>query len=620
MKKIFFPIIFVLGIFSMGCYKTILDTNPNYAVSSSTMWNTDNLTDLGMAGVYETLRLGYSSGGSATSGLVLFDTYAMDRFAYTGQDYYNSNGNSDDGIVNGTATTSSSQFTKTWQYLYEGVSRANDAIYNIPLQSPSLVTKKAKYVAEAKFMRAYFYFRLNQVFSGIPVYLTPTPYNQLNHASKSRDSVWLVIIQDLTDAINEPNLPAKYAAGDPNYGHATKGAAYALRGMVYQYQNKYDLAIADFQSVQSSGFALYSTGNPNTDYKMLFKAANEQSPEMIFSMQNIQQAGGWGGNAGFLCGTRTSYGGNGWDWYSPSNELVDLYENKDGSKFSWDTYIPGYTTMTPAQREVYFIRDGATAAELTAASTRGADVTKYLAVGNEARIAAVYSNRDPRLSQSVITPYSSYLGLSSTAGTTAANYFLRWPYRNSASPTFDLQADKTAYCLYWYRKFVAEGIEYGATGADRSSNPTDFPLIRYVDVLLRWAECLCEKSGVTQPALDLVNLVRTRAGMPSLQIANAALPTFVSSQADLRNRIRNERRIEFPNEGVNYFDEVRWGTWKALKFTQANGAANGPKQIFGTLTGPQYVYSGDQVLTWPVPSSVVQITNGVVAATPGWIY
>ena len=66
--------------------------------------------------------------------------------------------------------------------------------------------------------------------------------------------------------------------------------------------------------------------------------------------------------------------------------------------------------MEPAARAVFFLRDGLTDAEKEAMKTAGADMSKYLPEGNEARIKAAYANRDPRLTASIITPYSTYDG------------------------------------------------------------------------------------------------------------------------------------------------------------------------------------------------------------------
>ena len=84
---------------------------------------------------------------------------------------------------------------------------------------------------------------------------------------------------------------------------------------------------------------------------------------------------------------------------------------------------------------------------------------------------------------------------------------------------------------------------------NRSFGPIDFPIIRYADVLLNWAEALNEANDVTG-AIAKVNEVRARVGMPALQRTDATRPTFVTGQADLRERIRNERPGEFINEGV----------------------------------------------------------------------
>lgn len=598
MKQVYYFLSIALFWGLAACNKGILDTAQNNKVASANMWTTDPLTDQGVSGVYAALRLG--SGGGTQS--PLYELWSMDRLGVTGQDYDNGN---NDNLLTATATTSTGYFSTTWSYFYEGVARSNDAIKNIPLLSPSDPTKKARYVAECKFLRAYFYFRLAELYQTVPIYTEPTDYDKFTKPASSRDSVWGQVLSDLTDAINEPNLPSFYTSNDPNWGHVTKGAAYALRGEVYMWQKKYAQAITDFQQVQSAGYALYTAGGSQS-YKMLFKQAQNQCAEMIFSMQN-NATSGYGGTTEFYCGTRSSYGSC-WDWFSPSSFLVELYENSDGSKFNWDQVIPGYSSMTPAAREVYFIRNNATASELAGAQGRGADVSKYDATNNEARITAAYSNRDPRLLQTIITPYSTYLGNMGAD----QNYVLRWPYRTSNSPTFDIQTDAPAqkYGLYWYRKFVYEGSSEGAL---RNAVPINYPIIRYADVLLQWAEAINESQGVTQQALDLINQVRNRVGMPKLQTTDATKPTYVSSTSDLRQRIRNERFVEFPLEGVTYFDELRWGTWKQEKF-----GTGGPVQMWGSVIAP-YTWQADYITTWPIPATVVQM-NSNMTKTPGWIY
>jgi len=587
MKKIFIALLTVIIV--TGCKKNLLDTAPYSSVASSTMWTTDNFTDLGVAGVYQALRLGENTGGDSE-----LELYMFDRFAYTGQ--YRSQ----ESMLSGTITTGNSLFSSTWQNLYEGVQRANDAIKNIPLKSPSDAAKKGRYVAECKFLRAYFYLRLNQLWKGVPIYLEPFTAEEATKPRSTETEVWNQVVTDLTDAINEPNLPQIYAAGAANYGHVTKGAAYALRGKAYLYLKKWDLAAADFNMVKSAGYALFS------NYVTLFKAANEQCSEMIFSIQNVAVAGGgttgYGSTTQWFCGTRSSFGSC-WNQYLVSPNLVDLYQNLDGSTFNWDAVLPGYSSLTPAQREVFFLRNNLTAAEITAATTRGAAMNLYLPTGNEERILRAYANRDPRLAANVITPYSTYNGAYNSLNATVIS---RWPYRAEAAIGGDLRTDTQSYFYYLYRKFVYEGI---SETINRSYGPTDFPIIRYADVLLMWAEALNEQ-GLTSEAVAKVNEVRSRAGVGLL---NSSAATAVAGQDDLRERIRNERRVEFPNEGINYFDELRWKSWKDKVFY----AGNGVKQVWGANVYT-YSFQGDYIYNWPIPLVETQ-RNPNLKQNDGWI-
>lgn len=585
MKKIT-TIILLCGLVSAtSCKKNILNLSPYTSVGASTMWTSDNLTDEGMAGVYAALRLGQNTGGDSGEELYMLDQLGSSTQARGAVNLLNGSSTANDGI-----------YYDFWRNLYEGVQRANNALANLPA-SPSAANKKARYVAEAKFLRAYFYMRLNQLYKGVPIYLTYTLPLQATKPRNTEAEVWAQVVADLTDAINEPNLPNIYPAGNPDYGHATKGAAYALRGKAYLYMQKYDLAAADFQQVQNAGYGLF----PN--YYTLFKQANQQCNEMIFAIQNIAIVGA-GGTMQWFCGSRSSFGSC-WDNYVvPPNE-VDLYQNIDGSTFSWDTVLPGYSAMTPAQREVFFLRNNLTASEIAAATARGAQMSLYLPTGNEARIATAYANRDPRLALSVITPYSTYNGV---FGANAATLTWRWPYRAAAGG--DLQTDMTSTPVYLHRKFVAEGNgEIPATGG-RNAQPLNFPLIRYADVLLMWAEALNEQ-GQTGPAVALVNQVRARAGVAQLN-SNAA--TIVAGQDDLRTRIRNERRVEFINEGINYFDELRWGTLYDAVYANSPGE----KQPWGKVILPfTWQFGSNKTYVWPIPQAELQ-RNPNLVQTPGY--
>lgn len=127
--------------------------------------------------------------------------------------------------------------------------------------------------------------------------------------------------------------------------------------------------------------------------------------------------------------------------------------------------------------------------------------------------------------------------------------------------------------------------------------PIDHPIIRFADVLLMKAKALNE-SGKTEDAIVEVNKVRKRAGVALL---NSSPQTIVNGQEDLRERIRNERRIEFINEGISYFDELRWRTLKETVYAGDNGGA---KQVWGAIT-IKYIWPTDdrKGYIWPIPQT-----------------
>ncbi|OAV67829.1 SusD family protein [Bacteroidales bacterium Barb6XT] len=565
-----------------GCREDLMDTTPYGSISSGNMWTTENLADKGVLGIYSTLR-----SGNVGSGVFVFDAWGVSADCR----------DKDDAMLFGNATTGTGRFTDYWKQHYEGIHRANDAIANLS-KAPLTEAKCARLAAEAKFLRAFMYYKLNMVYKGVPLYLEPIELEDCVNPRETEARIWEVVISDLTDCINEPNLPARYEKGNGNIGRATKAAAYSLRGKVYLWTKEWAKAETDFKQVGEAGHALFQG-----EYKQLFKEANEQCEEMIFSVQNIGLSG-YGNEMSFRYGSRVAFGSC-WNTYLASTDFIDSYECKDGKKFNWDDVIPGYTSMDVKARSVYFLRDNLTEAEIKRmAEDQKADMSKYNPEGNEARILQAYQNRDPRLTATVITPYSQYTG---AIGSADYVYTLRWPYRGFDTETpFDVRTDTNNRFYYLFRKFVAEGASEIPA---RDYSPIDFPLIRYADVLLSLAEALNEQ-GKTAEAVACANQVRARAGIALL---NSNAYTQVAGQDDLRMRIRNERRWEFNGEGVNYFDELRWHTWKDSKFFPNAGL----KQVWGE---PQYTYSwgGDHYYNWAVPRTETEM-NPNIEQSGGWI-
>lgn len=564
-----------------SCKGDLMDTSPYGAVNSSSMWTTEFLADKGVMGVYSTLR--YSTVGT---GVYTFDCWGISADNRDRQP-----------MMVGTATTSSAIFSDYWKQHYEGIHRANDAIANLP-DATFDEGKKDRLLAESKFLRAYFYYKLNMVYRGVPLYLEPVLIDECVNGRETEEKIWEAVINDLTDCINTPTLPDRYEKGQSEVGRASKAAAYALRGKVYMWTEEWAKAEADFKKVGELGHRLFQG-----EYKQLFKEANEQCEEMILSVQQIG-LDGYGSDMSFRYGSRVTFGSC-WNTYLVNTDFANTFEFKDGRKFNWDDVIPGYNSMDIKARSVYFFRDNMTEAEIAKMATdQKADMSKYLPDGNEARILKAYEDRDPRFLASVITPYSQYNG---SIGVSDYTYTLRWPYRgyDTADP-YDLKTDTNNRYYYLFRKFVAEG---SSEIPNRAYSPIDLPLIRYADVLLNLAEALNEQNK-TEEAIECVNQVRNRAGIALL---NSNEHTQVAGQDNLRERIRNERRWEFNGEGVNYFDEIRWNTWKETKFFPGAGL----KQIWGEI---QYENSwpGDYYYTWAIPRLECEM-NSNITQSPGWI-
>lgn len=461
-----------------GCYD--LDKFPNDQLSSGTFWKTQEQFDQGMAAIYNQMQNN--------------DVYGT----YFGLDCLGSIGSGYDGpaftpIGRGTYAVNEGTCANRWSALYEGVARANLLIQNIDKAEMS-EELKTRYAGEAKFMRALYYSQLLDFWGGVPIYdetvVVSENFSQMLSPRSSASEVREFILNDLDAAI--ASLPAHSEWSSADHGRATKGAAQALKGKVFLYAKQYAEAAAMFETVVKSGqYSLYPS------YEDLFKPGGDDSDEMIFAIQNI---GGVGQNYGvpttFYMGTRSSYGSC-WDNVTLATDFVDTYEWKDGRPFDWEEVIPGFTTSNDVKKATFV-------AQLSSD-------TKTVASYPEARekLLQMYEDRDPRMSATAILPYTMYKGWVSNnpkmceyviaSGTNETNGFIRV---------------NNGWYIYLFRKFVAEHDMDGLIN-NRADTPINFPIIRYADVLLMLAECYNEQ-GKQSEAVELVNQVRARVGMPGL--------------------------------------------------------------------------------------------------------
>ena len=620
MKKIFrkIAVVFTTSVIFcglVGCNNDLLDTSPSDSFSSSNVWTSPILARAAVMGVYNGLYDKYSKNYDNAKGM----PFDIDM---------NWKGNC--FVTTGSCTPSNDHVASHYKFYYTVVYRANDVINNIDNVPGMEDSEKARLKAECKFLRAWAYFHLNVLWRGVPVYTENVANTDATKARSTEAEVWELIISDFSDCINEPNLPGKYAKGNSSFGRVTKGTAYAFRGQAYQFIGDYSKALVDFEAIEGLGYALYSPNGGakgNDDFFQLFKPANEQCDEMIFSVQCVETTG-MGNPRAINYGNRVT-GGSAWNNYIPNPAFVEMYECADGSEFDWEKYCPGWHSMAPQARVAFFLRDGIQSGNgkwgTTEATSNyqdlydnmvayGADMSKYLDQGNESRIRQAYEDRDPRLMQSLITPYSTYNG--NQAGIGNYTWTLRWPYILDAGEPYDIRTDTNSKFYYLWRKYVPEYDEC----TTRWVYSEDIILCRYAEVLLRRAECLNEL-GRTSEADAYVNMVRKRAGHVLLN--DPSYPaTSVKGQEDMRQRIRKEFYVELGGEDSMYFNELRWNTWYDRKFKDHSSGqvgelnSNGMMQIWGETTY-KHLSVGEQMKVWPIPAKEREM-NSNLEQNPGW--
>ncbi|HVF96917.1 MAG TPA: RagB/SusD family nutrient uptake outer membrane protein, partial [Flavisolibacter sp.] len=214
------------------------------------------------------------------------------------------------------------QILDFWTGQYQEINLANQVLDNVPGISMSDALKQ-RYLAEAKFLRAYAYFRLVRAFGDVPLRLSlPKTAADYNIPRTPKAQVYAAIEKDLNDAISV--LPLTYGASD--IGRATKGAAQAFLAKVAMYQGKWSDVLAQTNAIIASNvYTLFP------DYEKQFRIANENNSESIFEIQAKYIAGNCDqSNSQYsqVQGVRSVARG-GWGFHNPTTDLASSYETGD---------------------------------------------------------------------------------------------------------------------------------------------------------------------------------------------------------------------------------------------------------------------------------------------------
>lgn len=234
----------------------------------------------------------------------------------------------------------------TWQKCYYGINRCNLVLHNPDYESENLV----QYQAEAKFLRAYYYFELLRFFGDVVLFtenLTPEEYIQ---ERKPKAEVFAAIEQDLLEAIDL--LPTKIQRNPADYGRATKGAAQALLGKVYLFMASpfYNLGTEYYQKAADQFAKVISSGEYQLEenYDNIWNVNYEHGVESIFEIEFSERSeleGWWNGRQASgnidvqLCGPRLDATSDtvsgGWGFDLPTEDLINTF-NAEGDQVRFD--------------------------------------------------------------------------------------------------------------------------------------------------------------------------------------------------------------------------------------------------------------------------------------------
>ena len=288
-----------------------------------------------------------------------------------------------------------------WNRNFTGVYRANVMLSKLDGISMDEALK-ARFIAECKFLRAYYYFDLVRLFKNVPLFTSLiSPADIFNVTQAKPEEVWAQIEKDLNEAI--PNLPISVPSSEN--GRVTQMAANALLGKVILFQNNESRMIeaADlFEKVNTS---------PNyellTDFGQIFRPDNKFNKESIFEIVHTSKAiMGWGSWPNFEGNVYTQMVGPrgytgpiykaGWGFNPITMDLVNLLKNDPRYRYTVANIdslkkagVCGYDA-TGYQNTGYFIQKFAPLEEFYNLSQQGDPVLNYPNDVIEIRLADTY--------------------------------------------------------------------------------------------------------------------------------------------------------------------------------------------------------------------------------------
>jgi hypothetical protein len=341
MKKIITNLVkaTVIGLLGLGC-SNFLNKQPNAVETNQTFFKTADQANRALTGVYD--------------GTARYNTQEMDEWVFgdicSDDAEKGGEGPADaadmDAMKHFNAPQDCQYLKRQWPQAYEGVFRANQVINNVPKISMD-EKLRARYVNEAKFLRALYYFRLVRLFGGVPIVTTELQRSEYCMAQSPIEDCWKLIEQDLKDAAD--TLPEKSAYAASDMGRATKGAANAFLAKVSVYQKKWQQAKERTDLVINS--AQYKLEKNYTD---IWALAHKNGDESIYEFQHtwVPDPDWADGNEGTITTiyttSRSLKNASGWGYICPTDNYkaefeTDANKNIIDPRYKWSVYEDGDT-------------------------------------------------------------------------------------------------------------------------------------------------------------------------------------------------------------------------------------------------------------------------------------
>lgn len=454
-----------------------------------------------------------------------------------------------------------------WSTLYSGVNRANDLIANIDL--PTMDESKRKVImAEAMFLRGYYYYMLVSRFGDVPMKLTPTTSPVGVQLPKTPSAeIYAQVLKDMTEAEALLNTST-------SMGYASRVSKTVAQGILARV------------CLTMAGYPLNDVAKYKDALTWSKKvvASNEHALNVSFDPDpalNVfnPSSGGTSNNAYrqiFITATRDKY---------------------DVKESMWEAEFTG--NLTDAFREEGNVGQNN---GIQFGNTELPIGYSYAFQKGTSRLFNIYGKGDLRRDW-VLTTYTYN-------GTTGAKVAIA----NTPATTGTRDNGK------WRREYQTEFPK------SKFGTPINFPILRYADVLLMEAEAENQVNGPTTLAYDAANQVRRRGyGLPiNAPSVVADLPAGLS-KADFQLAIEDERMRELCFEGVRKADLIRWNKFAStmaavgLEMSKAPiPTGNQYAKLAGLNVGAAGPDGNNKFLLFPIPSNEIGSNKLITTNNPGW--